>query len=635
MNASANGFELQVRASNEVVIPERVIDRAKAMLQALLEKAAVTGLWVYRVTGSGHMANQSHYRMEAELGSAIIGNMLHVKIRASLIPDGTVNGMLQLPKDALAEAWLVQSLHPAIEALNQENWKGVIEGEVRQSMKAGDVPVVRQVWATVEGDVRRNPTQPIRPIPIDGITALMRAQEELSCLTPPPSLIALSKRRAAARKRRQSEPQKFDDAYWLFPQRPTTLSESEEQLMKLQKIEANGFCLTISKGKGHNTVVPPLAAVMLHHALVQAGITHGHFVYQVTGSHSPFASYSRYIASLAPSKEPFVRVHMKCGKSQKSIVTGLLQGPKGTNCDWLRHVLGKSLEALNNENWVSLWKRTSVEAAVEQTDEDRHVSAASTAPAPEAMPMAPVIPQPPAPATVPLPPAPSVIPLQREVYLPLLKDIVQQSPNGVFTGKLAKPLIFAALPDRKRQGLLMGTIWSLERWGLVRQVAPVEGRAAWQVEEIFLVSQGMDLKIQPLPALAKPQRPPVKKLTFKKEAKESVEVKPFVKQATLVKGLDQKTSPRPVVKTKKVAAKKVAPAKKSAAVGVKKTQTSVPPLPLSSDEVGEGMLAFLKLRVKRLQLESDLRGVVQAIDQLTQSLSREDLLQLLLEKVSK
>lgn len=179
-----SGLELEVRLTKEAeAIRGAVIERAKAMLRAVLEAVRVDGKWIYIVVGPGSLPNQSQYRMEAQPGSAAVPNMFHITVRSSLLVGGIVTGMLRTPSVTYQRAFLQEKLLPNIESLNHSGWTGVIEREVRESMRPGgpEIPVgqVGKPRAVIDGDDEDVPVRVVRPALVDGPTALRRERERL------------------------------------------------------------------------------------------------------------------------------------------------------------------------------------------------------------------------------------------------------------------------------------------------------------------------------------------------------------------------------------------------------------------------------------------------------------------------
>lgn len=134
--------------------------------------------------------------------------------------------------------------------------------------------------------------------------------------------------------------------------------------MKVQTKATGGFSLSITKGRGHSTRVPPLAADMLHEVLRRAGVTEGKYGFQVIGFHSGIsAENSKYFLSLSAPRERSVRVNMKCGKSSLNSIKGVFQCSRDADMALLYPKLTQVVSALNDEGWSSLWAR---EQAVEK-----------------------------------------------------------------------------------------------------------------------------------------------------------------------------------------------------------------------------------------------------------------------------
>lgn len=97
---------------------------------------------------------------------------------------------------------------------------------------------------------------------------------------------------------------------------------------------------------------------MLHEALKKAGVTEGSFGFQVIGFHSGiFTENSKYFMSLSAPRERSIRINMKCGKSSKNTVKGVLNFSRGTDFTSLYLALTRAVEMLNEEGWSSLWVR--------------------------------------------------------------------------------------------------------------------------------------------------------------------------------------------------------------------------------------------------------------------------------------
>jgi hypothetical protein len=368
--------------------------------------------------------------------------------------------------------------------------------------------------------------------------------------------------------------------------------------MKIGHKHENGFCLTVAKGKDHNTKVPPLASDMLHLALKEAGVLSGTFTYQVTGTCNELVSHARHKMVIAPGRGNNLRVHMKCGKANDSTVTGLLFIPsRGSNVTELGDFakrMSTVASRFNDAQWAPLWSRH--EAAKREESVTLTVGESPEGAGSEIMiPQQPVTKEPVimAEKSTPVQADPSKV---GDVSTPetpddqlatlLVKIMEVAGENGVFVTTEVKEVIHSHYSERSRHGLVMGRIWKLQQFGWIRRVLTDTGDA-WQVAEKFLRERGLPITITPLPEKPAATKPPSK------------------------------------------AAKKAAAKRKAVPAPAKKPSANP-----SRKGAHNGTLSAVK-RLKSLKEEkATLAGRLQEVDaeiaSISESLSREDLLKLLL-----
>ncbi len=365
--------------------------------------------------------------------------------------------------------------------------------------------------------------------------------------------------------------------------------------MKVTQKSLNGFCVQVVKGRDHATKIPPLAPDMLHLALATAGVAEGTFSYQVTGYCHNLQATSMHAMRIAPGRGRNIRVHMKCGKSSNSTVTGLLHPPASVELLSLTKRLTEASLSLNSAQWKSLWpKKDEGPMDVPPTehmvhhDQDVTTQPADGTPAPT--------------ASRPDPEEAQVVHtdvkagLVNDEYSSLLIKIIQShaGSNGVFRASDVKKMVYDHFPSKSQQGLLMGTLFKMAKAGWI-QLVSLDSAPAWQVTESFLHGRGIGITISPLAA---------KPLGRKKGARKASKAKPVV----------AKRSSKPkATKVPKVAK----PKPRVAGVG-KGTKSKLP------------ITRLKELKVEEQKLEKALAAVRSEIAKVSKSLTKEDLLKLLL-----
>lgn len=183
MDTKANGHNLRVCGQEKGVRPE-LVERVRLMIEAVFKPVAKKGsLWVYIMTGPSEvLKHTSQYHLEIEPGSELSPRMVHVTMRASLLPDGSMHGMLQLPEDLQRDKF-IKVIAPIIAALNQSGWSGVLLHEAReQAFDVGRPAVVtplEQAKRTAQGlqDDDLLPPPRVKET-VDGKTLIQRLRDD-------------------------------------------------------------------------------------------------------------------------------------------------------------------------------------------------------------------------------------------------------------------------------------------------------------------------------------------------------------------------------------------------------------------------------------------------------------------------
>ncbi len=179
----ASGHNLRVCGQEKGVRPE-LVERVRLMLGAVLKPVAKKGsLWVYIMTGPSEvLKHTSQYHLEMEPGSERSPRMVHVTMRASLLPDGSVHGMLQLPEDVPRDKF-INAVTPIIATLNHAGWSGVLLHEQReQAFDVGRPALVTPLRQAMRG-AGRSEDDDQQPPPrvtktVDGITMIQQLRAE-------------------------------------------------------------------------------------------------------------------------------------------------------------------------------------------------------------------------------------------------------------------------------------------------------------------------------------------------------------------------------------------------------------------------------------------------------------------------
>lgn len=182
MNTERIGLELDVRSQVTAIRPA-VLERAKMMLTALLERARRTGLWRYDATGEcSTLPNPSRYSLTFEAGSQIIPTLVYVALRSSLTRGGAIVGMLRLSPD-INRASFLSDVAPLIAAFNQSNWQEAIPLEARQeTVVTRPLPAPRRSAAFSNDEADESRERSVRPSLVDGRAMLLRERVKWEAL---------------------------------------------------------------------------------------------------------------------------------------------------------------------------------------------------------------------------------------------------------------------------------------------------------------------------------------------------------------------------------------------------------------------------------------------------------------------
>lgn len=378
--------------------------------------------------------------------------------------------------------------------------------------------------------------------------------------------------------------------------------------MKVRTRIANGFVVTTSRGRDHGTAVPPLAAEMLHEALARAGVESGSYAFQVTGICPSLMSPSKHAMSVSPEKNRTIRINMKCGKSSASSITGLLRLPAGVDMGQLYQKLIAAAKALNEEHWKSMWHHQGKSDSADDApvplagDGAKHEETASAVPSQSAQ---VTVSQ----ETATLPVSSQVaVSDETDVLELILLEIWKHTVNGVFAIKAIVHIVYAHLPDRNRRGLTSSIIMKMKGLRWIRRTAS----GSWQVEKSFLDKVEIAADVAPLPVLA------------------------FVRK-------NAKKSELPLEGSQPVAGVPAAATQK--ATDPVSVGSALGKLPLASPDI-LGRLIVLRqvqreladvasfLQAEQKHVSEQQRPVDEEIRLLTSSLSREDLLAIVLDGLS-
>lgn len=375
--------------------------------------------------------------------------------------------------------------------------------------------------------------------------------------------------------------------------------------MKLSTKSA-GFCVSVSKGRGHGTIVPNLVSEMLHTALARVGVKDGlTFAYQATGvCRSLFSSASKYVMTVTPAKGRMIRVNMKYDKAHTSTVTGLLHLPSGVELAGMYEKLKCVAAELNKDQWKSLGGSAEAEEGQQDVPKPKppHVHLVVSHPVPvpssiaanagqkhegETMKQTAVV-------------ATSEVKAsdQNDVYAVILMEALKTLKKPEFTIKEIAPVVYEHFPGRNTHGLASGVAMKMKGLGWLRRVS-VEG--LWQVEAKFLADYKLDLVVKPLPVCDFAKRKSDKKVKKVKVAK---------------------TAAKPILPTNHQVDAARAPV-------VDKVKVLASSDTLSRIIVLQEKKRELDLALKRVN--GELHSVVSELETLTESLTREDLLKIVLE----